>query len=374
MKVIMICNTDAALYKFRGPIINELKKTNNQVITIGSDTGYVNLLENIVDKHYCIKMYGNENILSVLRCLYLVYKIIIKEQPDVIHGFTHFGNILTGILCLLNFVKAKSKKTKYFLTITGLGRLFVSNTPNLSEKLKRFILLKIYSLISLKINALFVQNSNDADLLRKHVDENIIFVQPGSGVTISEESKEREFKGENDVITVGMYSRIVKEKGVFEFFYAVKTYKNITRKINIKFVFAGGESLSKPFDDEISRLAITCGVDYLGYIVNVDEQLANTDVVVLPSYYREGIPRSLLEALSHDCFIITTDMPGCNETVIDEWNGFLIKPKSTNQLVSKFLLLNNTLLNSTIGNSILFCKNKFDSELVVQDTINRYHN
>jgi len=97
-----------------------------------------------------------------------------------------------------------------------------------------------------------------------------------------------------------------------------------------------------------------------------------SDVIVLPSYYREGIPRSLIEALALDKIIITTNLPGCRETVIDGWNGFFVKEKDWRDLTGKILNINEKTLSEFTNRSLLLAKRYFNSKILVDLTLKEY--
>lgn len=362
MKVLMICNSDAALYKFRMPIIRALKELGKTVITISGDTGYTEKLGECVDENYSIPMYGNEKISNLIKVVKYCRSTIAKERPDVIHGFTHFGNIVAGL-------SSFGTDAKLIMTVTGMGRLFVEENPNFITSIKKYVLQNAYRFLSKRASVIFVQNSTDSELLSRYVDSGKIMVQPGSGIEVKslalKEIKSKEIK-------VLMASRKNREKGYLEYFKAAKLYQALHSNSNLSFSFAGGASLKDPFDRELNELCEDANVEYLGYVQDMDSLYNKYDVMILPSYYREGVPRSLLEALINDMYIITTNMPGCKETVIDGWNGALVEPKNVNALVSKFISLDLELLESCKGNSYNLALQKFDSQIIVNQTISSY--
>jgi len=366
MKVLMVCNTDAALYRFRMPIIKRLKEDKCEVITVGGETGYGKSLSEIVDHHYTLNMYGQENFISTFKNCLLALNIIRKESPDVVHGFTHYGNIVAGISKIII-----RSNYKLFFSVTGMGRLFVNEKPGFFENIKRNLLLNLYKIISKNADAVFVQNEDDFHLLKNYVGENKLKLQAGSGIPVNG-SYERKVKTDDEKINIYMISRPVAEKGYIDYFDAVSVFNKISKEKRFVFYFAGANSLQDPWDKKVEELANAAGVNYLGYVEDVEPLLQNADIVVLPSYYREGVPRSLLEALVHDCLILTTDMPGCKTTVIDGWNGFVVKPKSPNDLCSKIMKIDHNFLNKTIRNSRKYCQVRFDAELIVSETIELY--
>lgn len=111
---------------------------------------------------------------------------------------------------------------------------------------------------------------------------------------------------------------------------------------------------------------------YLGFKDDIQAYMRAADVVALPSKYREGIPRSLIEALGLGKVIVTTDMPGCRETVIDGWNGFVCKPGDVMAFVSAILAVDDDLISAARSRSRQYCETRFDANGLVRQTFGRY--
>jgi N,N'-diacetylbacillosaminyl-diphospho-undecaprenol alpha-1,3-N-acetylgalactosaminyltransferase len=124
--------------------------------------------------------------------------------------------------------------------------------------------------------------------------------------------------------------------------------------------------------DSIKDYAAKSGVFYLGFVENIRDYISASDIMVLPSIYREGTPRSLIEALALGKVIVTTDMPGCRETVIDGWNGFFCKGGDINSLVSKILAIDNKFILQATERSRNLCLVKYDSTLLIEKTLACY--
>lgn len=363
-KILMVCNTDAALYKFRMPIIKRILSENNEVITLGGDAGYKEKLLPIVNNHYSLGCYGKINLLISIKHILRAISMVRKEKPDVIHGFTHYGNLVAWILSY--FIKSN----KLILTVTGMGRLFVKDNCGFLTKIKRILILNLYSVMGKFADKIIVQNDTDADLLSGYIDESKIIIQPGSGVELVD--FKRKIKDKYNKLNVFMISRTIKEKGYLEYFHAAKKINELDDRDIFKFHFAGGKSLSDKWDEDIYDLARKCNVEYMGYVDDVESMLRDADIVVLPSYYREGVPRSLLEALAYDCYILTTDMPGCRTTVIDGWNGQLFKPRSVNDISAKLFSIDHNIINSSINRSQNLCCKYFNVDSIIDETIKLY--
>src|SRR5690606_22015266 len=217
------------------------------------------------------------------------------------------------------------------------------------------------------------QNSDDRQLF---LDKNIITdkmetrIVGGSGVNLSE-FEFRINKNDTDKIRFLFIARLIKEKGVQLFIDAAKYLK-------IKYPSAEFHIIGGPMDspssikEEILNQCHTDGIIiYHGYQKNIQDHLAMGDIFVLPTYYREGVPRSILEALSVGLPIITTNTPGCKETVIPNENGFLIKPKNLEELINamEYFLTQKEEIKRMGVNSRKYAEEKFDVRIINQAQI-----
>ena len=148
----------------------------------------------------------------------------------------------------------------------------------------------------------------------------------------------------------------MKEKGLFHFAESAKTISEINS--DFQFVHAGGypEFMTK---SEYENFAKKHKFIVLGYVKHIESLFRVSDVIILPSLYREGTPKSLIEAIYYNKIIITNDIPGCNETVIDGANGWLSKAGNTNELIAKILKINE-LDVSLVKKTNDFLINKYD--------------
>ena len=176
-------------------------------------------------------------------------------------------------------------------------------------------------------------------------------------------------------VNVIMISRLVVNKGVKEFLCSAR--KIVAENSNVRFFLVGprgtegSQAVSKVLLDEYSDV-----VTWLGERSDIRELLSLSHIFVLPSYYREGVPRVLLEAGALGLPLITTNMPGCKEVVVDGWNGFLVNPRSVESLIEK---LHQLLALEDQGKSMglrnkKYIKENFDLTIVVQSYIDVYKN
>jgi len=382
MKILMICNTDGALYNFRKPIIEELVKQGHELHSITSsrspEGSYIERLQELGVQTHIVEF---DNSVGMFKNFTLIKKISNKIEvisPDIVHNFTHKPAIFGSIAAKINGVE------KIFVSITGLGNLFTND--DLKTKILRTVLLFQYKIASYVIDKIFFQNPDDQ---LDFIDKNIISLEktaltPGSGINLNEFSFTEDGRKEHrnnlaieldikldDKIVLLCPARALNEKGINEFYLA----SGIVNKLSSDYVFLhlGSASEQVGMDNEsLKQKAKENNVYFLGYKSNIKEYMMASDIVVLPSYYREGIPRSLLEALALDKIILTTNRPGCKETVLNDWNGKLFEAKNHKDLVSKVLSIQKDNLCSYGGNSRKFAENFFDSKIIVDLTLKEY--
>lgn len=314
--------------------------------------------------------------------IFKVSKLCHKFNPDIVHCFTHKGCI-SGALAVI-FAMSKARLV---FTITGLGRVFTSNGFS-KYLLKKFILLQ-YFLVSIRVNKVFFQNIDDANLFEKKclLNKKKIEIVGGSGVDLKKinpeiiydlEEKNSYFnnliKLKDEQTVVLMLGRGMAEKGFFEYYQAAKFINELFPQKYI-FVHAGSidEEVLREIDaDSIDVFARSHSVNYLGFRNDSEALLSLSDIVIHPSYYREGVPRSLIEALAMDKTIITCDTVGNREVLVNSWNGFFCLPRNTHSLVSSILKADGDFRSMTAGNSLLLASKKFDVAKIDESVFKAY--
>jgi len=261
--------------------------------------------------------------------LFRLYFILKAHKPDIIINYNHKPVVFGSIAAFL------SRKTKSIAMITGLGYVF---TPG-RERRRRVLLviMKVLYKFVLRLNAhVIFQNEDDRELfqqwgfLGKSVKNSVIM---GSGVDTSIcESCPACVRP----IVFLMSARLIYDKGVREYVDACKIIKS--KYANIKFQLLGQMETGHPNAvkiEELDRFVNEVGIEYLGSVETSGEvytYIKQCSVFVLPSFYREGCPRTILEAMCASKPIITTDNVGCRQTVCDGSNGFLVKKQDSRDL------------------------------------------
>ncbi|MGL4829846.1 MAG: glycosyltransferase family 4 protein [Vibrio sp.] len=171
----------------------------------------------------------------------------------------------------------------------------------------------------------------------------------------------------NNKVRFVFVARLLKEKGIFEYLAAAKKIKSLYP--NVEFVVLGGLDEENPGGIKLYQLQTLKDdgtIIYPGFVDNVEEWVRSSHVFVLPSYYREGVPRSTQEAMAIGRAVITTDVPGCRETVIDGYNGFLVPKWDVDRLVHAMeMFIHQPCLIRTMGEaSHQMAIDKFDEKII----------
>ncbi|WP_063856021.1 MULTISPECIES: glycosyltransferase family 4 protein [Rhizobium] len=258
-----------------------------------------------------------------------IRRLIKKIRPDVVVPYTMKPIVYGGIAA-----RSAGVPGRCFL-VTGLGHVFSeASLRTLKGRWIKRLCVRLYRLAMAGARTVFVYNDADrSDIIENSLvhDVSVIHRVAGSGVDVDHFAF-APAPLEKPVFL--LVARLIKDKGVFEYVEAARRLKR--QRPNAEFQLLG------PFDPNpgaISRLQVQEWieegiVDYLGETKDVRPFLANCNIFVLPSYYREGIPRSILEAMAVGRAIITTDLPGCRETIEPGENGYLVMPRSADSLLS----------------------------------------
>jgi glycosyltransferase involved in cell wall biosynthesis len=359
----MVANAGFTLTNFRKEIILSLKDLGNEVTLLCPyderlDSFFKKELETLNVKHLEIPLERKGlNPLKDIRLSLVLYNIFKKESPDYVFNYTIKPVIYSSIAARLAGVKSINS------FITGLG--FVFTNEGWKAKFIKVIVCFLYK-ISLKGNKnIFFQNPDDLALFLENrlIKEEQSFVINGSGVNLKKFYPQNVKKIPHSFIFIG---RLLKDKGIFEFIDAIKMAKKKNLKCN--FFVCGSIDESNPaalnkydLDSLIGEQLFT----YIDYTNDIPNLLKDKEVFILPSY-REGTPRSTLEAMAMGLPIITTDTPGCRETVKDQRNGFLVPVGNAAKIYDKICyFINNPSDIQRMGlESLKIAKERYDVEKV----------
>ncbi len=360
--VVILYNTTVYVYKFRINLIKKIQELGYQVIVVSPKDEYVEKLKEQGIKHININMsqYGM-NPIKEIKTSYDIYKIFKKYNPEFSLHYTIKPNIFGGIAAAFTSVKVINN-------IAGAGKAF-SNEESLFAKLIS-ILYKIGLKSSRKI---FFQNFDDMNLFlnRKLVKKELAERIPGSGVDLNK-YKTSSISTDNTFLFVG---RLLKEKGIEYYLEAAK--KTLSFSPDAKFFIVGEHEERSEYieKDKLDKYLENENIIYYGTVSpdKMPEIIDNSSCVVLPSYYREGVPRSLLEAGAMSKVIITTNNVGCKEVVDEGYNGFKCEIKNSDCLHKSMMRYVNLKEEDKVTmskNSRLKMVKEFDENIVLSKYIN----
>lgn len=324
MKIAIVLNTSWNIYNFRLGLVKALLSEGHEVVAIAPADEYSDKLVQAGCIFEEVKMDSRgANPVKDLCLTYELYKIYKRQNPDVILQYTIKPNIYGTFA-------ATFLKIPVINNVCGLGTAFLNK--NLVSK----IAIAMYKLAFRFPKLVFFQNDDDKEffLNSKIINKVKIDVLPGSGIDINEFIPQHKTYKEAP-FTFLLISRLIHDKGILEYINAIKILKS--KGVNAKFQLLGqldtqhARGIAKELVDEWIEQDI---VEYMGSVEDVKPFINNSDCVVLPSY-REGTPRSLLEAASSGKPIVATDVAGCNNVVDHKVNGFLCKSKNAEDLAAK---------------------------------------
>lgn len=371
MKIAFVSTVASSIYGFRQPLIAELQKQGHTIYAFVSEYTQCEL-DKIQAMGVTVIQYqlnrGGLNPIADIIATYKLSQQIKQIQPDLI--FSYFSKpIIFGTLA------AKiSKVPKIFGMLEGLGYTFTEQPDGMTAKTKiiRSIQVLLYRISLPLLDKLIFLNPDDPkDLLEKYkIQVKKTEILGGIGLNLEDYPYSPIFKSKN--IRFLFIARLLKEKGIHQYLAAAKIVKE--KYPNSVFTVLGAidnHSLGALTRTELDTYIQSELIEYPGHVSNVTEWICKSDVFVLPSYYREGVPRSTQEAMAVGRAIITTDVPGCRETVENGVNGFLVPAWDSEILAEKMIyFIENPQKIIEMGNaSYQIAIEKFDVNKVNQRMI-----
>jgi glycosyltransferase involved in cell wall biosynthesis len=356
--VAVFSNYFWTVYNFRKPLILELIKHGYKVTAIASDDDYTERTRALGCEILIIKNLDPKSS-GIIKEMKLVWEIAQKlRRLDCEHIFT-FTIKPNLFAALTNFVTGK----KVIITINGRGNFFTENVGN-------GVLTRMYKVAFARASRIFFQNKEDYEFFKKRklLDvSKVIFVR-GSGVNLEKFNYSNRPPVPGTNMTFLMACRLLKEKGIFEYLEAASRIKAAHPGVKFRLLGVPAINPSAISASEILPYAEKNIIEALAKTDDMNKLLDEVDALVLPSYYSEGIPKILLEGLSKGLPIITTDWVGCRETVRDGVNGFLIKPRSVDDLANameKMISLSLGERNKMRAESRMWAEKEFQEEKVL---------
>jgi len=364
-KVLIISPKNRTIYNFRAGLIQELQTRGYEVFVTGPDHCEIEKVNALGVKFILIPMKKNGlNIVEDVQYFFALIKQIKLIKPDIVFGYTIKPVIYGSIAAKLGKVPNIS------MMITGLGYVFVGK--DIKARLLRFLIHPLYRLGLYSTDNVIFQNPDD---LCQFLEFGLVKTKQcklvnGSGVDLGKFSFTDKFP---EAITFFMLARIVKSKGVIEYLESARIIKS--KYPDVKFILLGSlEKLPDSISEDLLNIYIRDKViSFHGESDKISDYYRACSVFVLPSY-REGTPRTVLEAMATGRPIITTETPGCRETVINGYNGFLVPIQDIAALTSKmeWFVKNPEKLSVMGRNSYELCKEKFDVDKVNLEMIKSF--
>lgn len=365
-RVLIACDSSSTLLGFRGKLIAELVKK----YEVHVFTPKVCRVE-IADQLKAMEVIVHENALngsnvtvfSDLRYIYQLYRLIRTIKPDIFFPYT-FKPVIYGTV-IAKFCKVP----RITPMLTGLGYNFAPQSARRSLVSCITSQLLKWSLLYSARQHLIFQNPDDYHTLLKGgiiSKQHKVFIVNGSGVDLS---SYKYSTPKTRHISFLMISRLINAKGVKEFYEAAKLVQQKFPEIKFKLLGGYDDNIDAIDQELYTRIRSGQVLEYLGQVDDVRPHIKAASILVLPSYYGEGVPRCMLEGMAMGRAIITCDSVGCRETInpsARQPNGFLIPVKNITALASKMEhYINHTRDILIYGvNGRRFARQKFDVNLV----------
>ena len=359
MKFILISPKNRTAYKLRGDLVKKNNASGNEVIFTGPKRDKVEKIEALGAKFVEIPMNKNGvNPVKDLEYQKALCDLFKKEKPDAVLGYTSKPVIYGSIAA------KKAGVPHIAAMVTGAGYAFTAQTKK--AKIIKAIMSVLYKRAFRCADVVIFQNTDDkAQFVNEHlVNPEKCKIVNGSGVN----TEKFAVAPYPEQTTFFMLSRVMYSKGIREYLKACEIVKEQHPEVRCMLLGACEgiqDSLSEAdLKDYIDRGII----EHFGETDTVADYYKQCSVYVLPSY-REGTPRTVLEAMSMGRAVITTDAPGCKETVKNGETGFLVPVKNAEAVAEKMLaFIENPAWISEMGQkSAAYCRQKFDVNKVNAD-------
>lgn len=334
LRIVIVSNDAKLLINYRGEMIKAFVEQGHQVIALAPEKGFEKELATIGAQYRSIPLQRTGiNPLKDLYTLWVMVGVLKELKPEAVFSYTIKPVIYASLAA------RAAKIPKVYAMISGLGYVFVGGS------LKQRILLRVvqflYKQAMCNNSKIFFQNPDDREAFKALnilASEKQSVLINGSGVDIDRFAY---VKPKTKPLVFLLIARLIWDKGIGEYVEAARLIKK--RHPDVVFKILG------PFDSNPAAISseqmeswVEEGlIEYLGETNDVCPYIAASSVYVLPSFYREGTPRSVLEAMSMGRAVITTDAPGCRETVRHGENGFLVPVKDSRALaeaMERFIL------------------------------------
>jgi len=344
MKILFIINNDTFFKSHFLHIAQALVENGHEVHLA------TNFIEMPIDKLICHKLdihRSSKGIFSEVFTFYQLLKLIFKLRPNIVHSFTIKPVLYVGFISRFYF-----GDVKFIYTITGMGSVFLKGGLYYKFIKKIIGLFYKFSFNNRNTSVVF-ENCDDMQFFisEDYVNTSKCYIVNGAGVDLDLFLVENRSYNDHKLV-FSFVARLLRDKGIFEFLECARRCNNL--RYPAKFLVVGDFDENNPSaisPEELNDYRELTNVSFLGFCKDIHLIYKNSNVAVLPSY-REGLPKSLIEAAASSLPIITTDVPGCRQMVPSPQHGYLVLPRSADSLFQaiKDCIFNRNILQS-IGES-----------------------
>lgn len=371
MKFVLYANTDWYLYNFRLSTAKQLLSEGHEVVMLSPPGEFGERFSDHGLRWVQLRM--DRSSLNPLReavVLRDLTRVLRDERPDLLHNFTVKCAIYGALAARAAGVPAVVN------AVAGMGYVFASDRM-LARTLRPMVKLLMRGTLGRGQSRLILQNPDDADAFvrARLVPEQHIRVIRSSGVNL-ERFVPIVPDPEPRPLRVLLAARLLWEKGIGEYIEAARMLKAQGR--NIEFVIAGSPDPGNPRSvsrEQAQRWVADGLVDWRGHVDDMPSLMRSMDVIALPSYYREGVPKSLIEAAACGLAVITTNLPGCREVVSEHGvDGLHVEPRCAHSLAERIAQLDDdrALLRRLGDCARRKAMEHFDEQMVIRRTIEVY--
>jgi glycosyltransferase involved in cell wall biosynthesis len=315
-KIMIIAGLGYSLLNFRRELMEEWLIRGHRVIAAAPDSRVKKQITSMGIRYHDIPLKRMDlNFLNDLKLLFSLIILLMKEKPDYLFLYTAKPVIYSSWAAFF------FRKIKVFSMITGLGIIF-SDSSGKQTFLKRLITI-MYRTALKRNEKVFFQNRDDiSEFVKLRIVEADKAVQVnGSGVNLDWFQKsELPVKP----ISFLLIARLIWPKGIMEYVEAARRLKQSYPEVKFRLLGSFGTGRQAVKESDVEQWTSEGIIEYLGRTDDVRPVIAGSSVFVLPTAYREGIPRTILEAMAMGRAVVATDAPGCREAIVEGFNGFLV--------------------------------------------------
>ncbi|HET6431612.1 glycosyltransferase family 4 protein [Dyella sp.] len=373
MKFILFANTDWYLYNFRLSTALRLQADGHEVVMLSPPGPFGSRFAGHGLRWVTLPMdRASLNPLREAVTWWRLVRVLRRERPDLLHSFTVKCAVYGALAARVAGVPAVVN------AVAGMGYVFTSDGVK-ARVLRPLVKLLLRTTLRGRRSLLILQNPDDAEAFSQArlVDPGRVRMIRSSGVDTRRFAPADRLPVDGEPLRVLLAARLLWEKGIQEFVDAAKQLHAVGR--NVEFLLAGTPDPGNPRSvspAEVKRWDEEGIVTWLGHVDDMPALLRTVHVMALPSYYREGVPKSLIEAAACGLAIVTTDLPGCREVVTEDGrDGLRVAPRDAAALAQCIIALDDdrALLERLGRRARQRALDEFDERSVIQRTIDVYN-